>query len=722
MRRTLLLAPLAGALALGGFFALRPSPSPAGDPAPAPAAQVGGSSLPVAQAILYSSGVGYFQREGTVEGNTRVDLTFPVQDVNDLLKSMVLQDLGGGLISAVSYDSQAPIEKTLQSFAVNLTGNPGFGAVLAQARGEKVEVTLQQGNAAQPGNVTGSIIGVEKQKQQVGKDGIVENEMLNLWCAEGMRSVKLADVQRIRFLNPVLEGEFRRALETLALSHDTQKKAVSLNFNGEGKREVRVSYVVENPIWKTSYRLVLSTKKDGKPMLQGWAIVDNSSEEDWKDVRMALVSGRPISFQMDLYQPLYVPRPVVEPELFASLRPPTYQGAMERNAAEAATLPATGALQRQALRGAKGEGKAGGSAATGLDAFARRAGDKQAALGLTEQLKRDMDLGRGINAVAAASELGDFFQYVIDHPVTLPRQKSAMLPIVQKEVEAARVSIYNEGVQAKHPLLGLRFQNTTGMHLMQGPITVFEGSSYAGDARILDITPKDERLISYAIDLGTEVEPVAKRQPDRLTKVKLNKGILYQTTRVREEKTYNLKNRSEHDRTVLIEHPFRADFSLVSKDKPAERARDVYRFEVKLPAGQTASREIVEEKDVNTTVVLSNSDDQTMRYFISQPIVSEKVKNALGQAVELKSKLSTTQREIQQQERQLKVIVDDQVRLRANLKEMPPTAEAYKRYLKKFDDQETQIEDFQKKIKALQDTEYQQRKTFEDYLGGLDVE
>ena len=114
----------------------------------------------------------------------------------------------------------------------------------------------------------------------------------------------------------------------MALSHDTQKKAVSLSFNGEGKREVRVSYVVENPIWKTSYRLVLSSKKDGKPMLQGWAMVDNSSEEDWKDVRMALVSGRPISFQMDLYQPLYVPRPVVKPELFASLRPPTYQGAM----------------------------------------------------------------------------------------------------------------------------------------------------------------------------------------------------------------------------------------------------------------------------------------------------------------------------------------------------------------------------------------------------------
>jgi hypothetical protein len=323
---------------------------------------------------------------------------------------------------------------------------------------------------------------------------------------------------------------------------------------------------------------------------------------------------------------------------------------------------------------------------------------------------------------AAAGELGDYFQYVIEHPVSLPRQKSAMLPIVQKDVQAERVSIYNEQTQAKHPLLGLKFTNTTGLHLMQGPITVFEGSSYAGDARVLDLQPKEERLLSYAIDLGTEVEPVAKRDPDRLTKVKLNKGLLYQTTKVRESKLYNVKNRSEKDRTLLIEHPFRADFTLVSKDKPSERARDVYRFELKIPAGKSASEEVIEEKDVLSAVQLSNSDDQTMRFFLSQPVVSEAVKKALGKALELKGKLSGTQREIAEQQRQLQTIVDDQGRLRANLKEMPPTAEAYKRYLKKFDEQETQIEEYQKKIKALQTQEFQQRQTFEDFLAKLDVE
>src|SRR5437588_3570717 len=286
------------------------------------------SQLPIGQVVLFSSGVGYFQREGTVEGTTRVDLSFPVQDINDLLKSMVLRDLDGGVVSTVSYDSNAPVEKTLKSFAINLNGDPSFSAILNQARGEKVEVVLQQTNATQPGTLTGTVIGMETQHQPAGKDGTVNVELLNMWCSDGMRSLKLAEVQRVRFLNPIMDSEFKKALETLTLSHDTQKKAVSLNFVGEGKREVKVGYVVENPIWKTSYRLVLPKEKEDKPFLQGWAIVENPTDEDWKDCRMALVSGRPISFQMDLYTPLFVPRPVVEPELFASLRPVAYSGGM----------------------------------------------------------------------------------------------------------------------------------------------------------------------------------------------------------------------------------------------------------------------------------------------------------------------------------------------------------------------------------------------------------
>jgi len=297
-----------------------------------------------------------------------------------------------------------------------------------------------------------------------------------------------------------------------------------------------------------------------------------------------------------------------------------------------------------------------------------------------------------------------------------------MLPIVGKDIEGARVSIYNERTQAKFPLLGIKLKNTSGLHLMQGPITVFEGSNYAGDARILDLQPSEERLISYAIDLGTEVNPVKSPESGRLVAVKAVKGVIQTTTKIRDSKSYTIKNRNDVERTVLIEHPVRNDFKLIETDKPAETASDFYRFQVKVAPNKTETQIVTEERIVGETIAINNTNDDTIRHFISQTVVSQKVKDGLKSAMELRWELNKTQREITELQRQLNVIVNDQARLRANIKEMPANAEAYKRYLKKFDDQETQIEDYQTKIKNLQGVEHTQKKAFEDFLGNFSAE
>jgi len=725
MNRTWFLASLTGAAVMTAAacaFVAWPSLSPASPPKPTDHAALAAApsessvQLPIGQVVLFSSGVGYFQREGAVEGDARVDLSFPTQDINDLIKSMVLRDLDGGHIAAVSYDSNAPVEKTLQSFAVNLSSNPTFGQVLNQTRGEKVEVVLQQVNATQPGTMTGAVMGVEKQKVAA-----VEVEQLNMWCTDGMRSVKLADVQRVRFLNPVMDNEVRKALETLTLSHDTQKKAVSLNFVGEGKRQVRVGYVIENPIWKTSYRLVLGKAKEDKPFLQGWAVVENATDEDWKDVRMALVSGRPISFQMDLYTPLYVPRPTVVPELFASLRPVTYNDDLKRTRSEAGAatppLAPAGAVSAD-------ESVGGGFGGGGGLAMPAEAKNLNFGLKVKAKLSEQMKLGAaGVSTMATATKLGDFFQYALDKPVSLPRQKSALLPIVNKDVEGTRVSIYNERTQAKFPLLGLKFKNTSGLHLSQGPITVFEGSNYAGDSRILDVEPNEERLLSYAVDLGMEVNPVVSNDNGRITTIKVVKGILESITKLRETKTYTIVNRNDAERLVLVEHPVRNDFHLTDDtSKPAETASDVYRFEVKVAAGKTAAQTVTEERVLSQQFSLTNSGDDQIRIFLNATVASPKVKAGLKQAIDLRAAMNKTQRDIAEQQLQLATITTDQTRLRANLKEMPPTAAAYKRYLDKFDQQETQIETFQAAVKKLQETEHQQKKEFEDFLANFTAE
>jgi hypothetical protein len=689
-------------------------------------------SLPITRVVLFNSGVGYFSRSGEVVDDARVDLTFPEQDINDLLKSMVLEDFNGGRIAAVSYDSREPISRTLASFAINLNDNPTFGGILSQMRGERVEVVMTPTAVNQPGKLNGVIVGVEKQKEAKGNT-TVDVEILNLWCAEGLRAVKLPDIQQLKFTNPVIESEFRRALEVLSLSHDSQKKAVSLHFAGDGKRKVQVGYVIEAPIWKTSYRLVLADKE--KPYLQGWALVENPTDEDWAGVKMALISGRPISFKMDLYNPLYVPRPTVEPELFASLRPVTYRGGFgteadgaaraerEKQAKELTGLSEQSKSNRPDLagRGAPDAKARFGEAKPQLDlASPVPPGDADFRRSVDKELGRRLATGTVGNAATAAA-LGDFFQYTIDHPVTLARQKSAMLPIVGKEIEGQRVSIYNQSVQKTHPLLGLKFKNTSGAHLNQGPITVFEGSVYAGDTRVLDVQPNEERLVSYAIDLGTEVDPQVGPGTQRITSVRAVRGIITTVTKVTEEKKYRIVNRSQTDRTLLIEHPNRTNqqFKLVDTDKPVEDTPEVYRFQTPVKAGETKTFTVKEERDVSTSVQLTNNSDDQIRYFINLAEVSPSLKQKLTEALKIKAQWDVARRDLQQVVADLQRLTQDQDRIRKNLRETPREAEVYQTYLKKLSDQEKEIDALTTRQKKLMDDEFAARKKYEDYLANI---
>jgi hypothetical protein len=743
-------------------------------------------SLPVTRVVMFNSGVGYFSRSGEIDGDARVDLAFQEADINDLIKSMVLEDFGGGRVAAVSYDSREPIQRTLASFSINLNGEPSFAAILQQARGERVEVTTTPTAQNQPGKLVGSIVGVEIQSVAVGT-AQMPVQVLNLWCAEGMRSVRMQEVQQLRFLNPVIESEFRRALEVLARNHDAQKKAVSVYFAGDGRRRVQVGYVIESPVWKTSYRLVLDAEGKGKkPYLQGWAVVENTTDEDWTNVKMALISGRPISFKMDLYDPLFVPRPVVEPELFASLRPPTYDGGFAQRGTRGDPVGAANvtfdqqfnqqlmlantanglnyyapAMANQfgvqnnfrfpnggfggGIGGGIGGigGMPGGGGAMGMmptqnmvpfnapnaDGKMRLA-ETQNRAGLEAARQNAIQLGRQLSApiavgsvadAATAGKLGDFFQYAIDHPVSLARQKSALLPIVGKDIEATRVSIYNAGVQAKHPLLGLRFKNTSGVHLSQGPITVFEGSTYAGDTRVLDVQPGEERLVSYAIDLGTEVDPQVGRGTSRVTHVRAVKGIVTTTTKVREEKKYRIANRSQTDRTIVIEHPNRTNqgFKLVDTDKPVEDTRDVYRFQIAVKAGEEKTFAVLEERDVGTQVALSNNPDQQIRFFLNMTEAPAGLKTKLAEALKLKGAWDGHTRDLAEVKANLARLNTDQDRIRKNLAATPREAEVYQTYLRRLAEQEREIDALTAREKTVMAAEFAARRQFEDFLANL---
>jgi hypothetical protein len=660
--------------------------------------------LPLSEVVLYTSGVGYFERDGQVEGSTQVELRFKTEDINDLLKSLVVQDHDGGSVSAVTYGSRDPIEKTLKSFGIDLTTNPGLGDLLGQVRGERIELAM-------PGPVTGTVLGVETKKKPVGEDKTVDVEYLNLLTDDGLRSIPLDQVQRIRLLDPRLDAELRQALTVLAAGHDTQKKTVVVRFDGQGKRKVSISYIVATPVWKTSYRLVLSEKEP--PYLQGWAIVENTSDDDWNEVRLSLVSGRPISFAMDLYQPLYVTRPVVQPELYSSLRPQVYGQAMEgmpmAPMADAAAAPAppppaaAPALARRARSGMAG-------AIGGAD------------LAAAERFNRGLDLRQGVNTAAEGLQTGELFQYAIRSSVSLARQKSAMLPIISQGVEGQKVSIYNESVQPKNPLNGFRLKNTTPLYLMQGPITVFDDNAYAGDARIDDLAPRQDRLISYALDLKVEVEPQTQGGKQDLVAAKLRRGTMILTRKSTEAKVYAIRNRDQKKKDLLIEHPFRDDWTLVEPSEPAERTRQWYRFAVAVAPDKTARLLVREERTYDESVVLTNLRSDQISFYLRSRQVSDRVKKALQQVVQLRDRLSVTQAERARQEQSVAAITQEQSRIRENMGKLAQNSELYTRYVKKLDQQETELEDLRHKIETLKDTEARQQRELDEYLGSLDVD
>jgi hypothetical protein len=670
--------------------------------------------LPISEIILYSSGVGYFQRDGQVEGRATVDLLFKTDEINDLLKSLVVQDLDGGQVSAVTYSSRDPLTKTLKSFGIDLTSNPTLAQLLHQLRGQSVEVL-------RPGSLIGTIIGVERKTERLDDNRTVETDYLNLLTDDGLLTMPLAQAQRIRLLDQRLNTEFQQALAVLAASQDTQKKAVAITFDGQGQRSVSVAYIAQTPVWKTTYRLVLDEKE--APYLQGWAIVENTSDDDWEQVRMSLVSGRPISFAMDLYQPLYTTRPVVQPELYTSLAPQVYGDALGLQAEEA---------QLQAERFGLGLGGGGFAGRQQLERAARPAGPlpkahsgampSPAAAPPMADVRGFYFSQTAVSAAAQGAQAGELFQYAIKTPVTLARQKSAMLPIVSQRVEGQKLSIYNEQVQPKYPLNGFRLKNSTDLHLMQGPVTVFDAGAYAGDARLDDLASGQDRLISYALDLKTEIEPQSGAGQQELVTVKIRKGTLLLTRRVNEEKTYRVRNRDQKQKTVLIEHPFRQDWELVEPKQADERTREVHRFIVKAEPDKTARLVVREEKQLTETVQLINSHTDLISFYIKSQKTSPEVKQALEKLVALRDRLNRTSMDRGRREERVREVAQEQSRIRENMTRLSQTSELYNRYVKTLDRQETELEDLRREIESLKSTEAQQQNELNDYLLNLEVE
>jgi len=750
------------------------------------------SLLPIRRVILYSNGVAYIERRGLVNNHAEISLSFKQSQVDDVLKSMVVLDLGRGRVGAVSYNSSAPPSSRLSEipFAISAAtdGNNGGGlaGVLSQLQGARVVVSTANRTVA------GSILTVEGKHSQIDatKPPVTTHKLVIASDNGEVSGFDLAEVRSIQLADEGSRRDLSEFAHAAASARRRDAKTIIVTSDGIGQREMVVSYTIAAPIWKTTYRVVLD--KEGKPFFQGWAIVDNISEEDWNGIQLSLVSGTPVSFIQQIQNPVYRYRPIIPLQQDLNMKPQTYEpgelgvsstGTLNGivNDAAGARVPGanivlTNVTTNQSFEiTTNGEGAysakdlapgnynlkvaAPGFKDTLVTSLNVRAGlqshfnvalevgnvneavtidgaSATVAGGFTMHQLQELAINSrapsnffaltpgavpkrapiselvasgqsGVEAQTSASEVGDLFEYRIEQPVTVSRDRSALIPILQTRMEGERVSIFNEHSPSNRPMSGMLLKNTSALTLDDGSLTVIDGDAYAGEALMERLKPSEERLISFALDLGTLVNTREEDDQRPTYMLKIHNGVAAAYYFNIRKKTYTIVNQTDQPRTVYLEHPLsQNDYWTLSDEtpKPADKTATHYRFRVAVPAHQKVEFPVVERKEQYDSFSLADFNRGQLDLFISRRYIDDQTRQILEKLIDLKAQLVTVDEQLQETNREATAIAQDQQRLRENIKTLTSTAEAKQlitRYVAKADEQENRLEQLEKQRKKL---------------------
>lgn len=665
------------------------------------------NQLPIRRVSLYSNGVAYIERRGIVSGDAEINLSFKQSQVDDVLKSMVVLDLGQGRIGAVSYNSSAPPSAKMAEipFSVDAESNGtngGIAGVLAQLQGAKVSVATANGAAV------GAILTVEKRDIPGDKDRPARQSRFIVIAGENgeISSFDLAEVRSVKLLENGTVKDVNEFANATASARRRDAKTITVTSQGAGQREMIVSYTIAAPIWKTTYRVVLD--QAGKPFFQGWAIVDNVSDEDWKNVKLSLVSGTPISFIQPIQQPFFRYRPVVPIPDDLRLTPQIYEegnGEGVGSGNGSGSSPGTVVTQRE-MQNLPVNGRRTSNLVT-VDATGAVSNsflvDGVETTTVSDALRNN---NSGVATAATGDEIGDLFEYKIEQPITVLRDRSALIPIVQTTMDGERVSIYNEAVRRDRPLGGMKLINTTALTFEGGSLTVLDGDAYAGEALMERLKPKEQRFISYALDLGTLV--TVRQDSDSLPAklVKILNGTFQVHYFRQERKTYTLQNQTDKPRVVYIEYPVRQGWELsADTPKPDVTTQRYYRFKVELPGLEKKEITVSEQQGLMDSYALTNLSRTDLELFLSRKYINAETKLRLEKLINLRIQINQIDAKLETFDDEVEKIEADQKRLRENIETLSKTPEAktlIARYIAKANDQETQLETMEKERKSLE--------------------
>jgi hypothetical protein len=655
------------------------------------------ASLPLKRIVVFSSGLAYYEHSGTLSGQARLSLPFKTGAVNDALKSLVINDPAAANPS-VSYQSEQTLLQTLRSLSIDLSGEPDMAHILSALRGAEVEI-------AAPSPVSGRILGVEYRPQAISPMGGETLEpWLSLYTSQGLRLFNLKEISSLNFKESRLNEDLARALDLIAASRKRDSRDLLVTLPGSGSRQVSVSYVIPSPVWKVSYRLDLGTASGSsalRPLFQGWAIVDNDGDTDWTNVELSLVAGRPASFIQNLYPPYYLARPVLP-------------------LAIAGTAAAAAHDSGYSASGSGESMKMARNAPMQDDMMAYEAEAMEERVYAARPPAPAPSVAGGTIEGASGSAAGDQFEFTIRRPVSLDRRMSAMLPLVESNIEGRKLLIFSGGGPRGvnlHPRLGAEITNTTGMKLPAGPITVYDGGTYAGDALIEFWNEGEKRLISFGEDLsvnGTIMDTSSRA----VSTVNVSGGVMTVSRSQTYFKTYTFKNASSQPKQLIVEHPKTPGTTLESPEAD-EQTPSAYRFTMTLQAGKELILMVSEARPVSERISLLSLRPDAFLSYASNQEIPVNVRAALQLAVDLKRTADQAAMAVTENENRRSALGSEQDRIRKNLEAAGSQTQQGQEYLKRLVSLDSDIDRVTAELDRARNSAKAAQQAYEDYLNGL---
>jgi hypothetical protein len=601
------------------------------------------ADLPIREVILYKHGVGFFERAGKLESGDTARIDFKADDMNDVLKSLTITDRSGGKISGVRYDASEPLEERLKNFPFAVGAGSTLAVFLDQMKGARIELKQYRGGVIEA--MEGVIVSARVAKAGE-KEADVETITL-LTDAGELRTFSLP-ANSIRFADPKLQSLLKDYLAVLNGARSKDRRSVYIDSIGAAARDLVASYMTPSPVWKSSYRLLFP--QQGEPTLEGWAIVDNTSGDDWNSVKLSVISGRPISFVTQLYAPKYVTRPDAELADNLAARPTVFQGSIGG---------AAGGVARMA--------------APAAPPMAKSMRSNAGAMIMQSESLVDRVSESSISSTAEGRDSGDLFEYSFSSPVTVKKGESAMLPFLQQKLGARKLLIYQESMGV-NPQNATELTNSTGKTLDGGPITVYDGGTYAGEALVETVKAGDKRLISYGVDLGTRITTKFDSSKNVVREIHYVRGMLTSKYAMEEVKTFTIKNVDAKAKTLIIEHPERPGYKLLEPQKATETTVNAYRFEVKLAASAADTFVLREERVYDQTQAVSNMTPDAIASWSQNKALSAAGRKQLEQIAAKKREVAANDAASRVADTSIAELTQDQSRVRSNIQSLNSVA------------------------------------------------